>query len=216
MTTLPQRIGAVLFDMDNTLVLSEHAWSAATDDLWRDANATTRGVDVLGGTTADIIDAFMAASPDADPAAVERRFMDFLHARLTEGVVTMPGAPELLERLASAVPLAIASNSPSAIVSDMVTKMGWAGVFTAAVGTEDVARGKPAPDLYLAAARACGVTPEMCVVVEDSPVGATAGRAAGAFVLTVGAAGAGYGDLSIDSLIDPVILAWDPEPEQLT
>lgn len=215
MTTLPQRIGAVLFDMDNTLVLSEYAWSAATDDLWRDASAT-RGVDILGGTTADIIDAFTAANPDADPAAVERRFMDFLQVHLTEGVVTVPGAPELLERLASAVPLAIASNSPSAIVSDMVTKMGWAGVFTAAVGTEDVARGKPAPDLYLAAARACGVRPEKCVVVEDSPVGATAGRAAGAFVLTVGAVGMGHGDLHVDSLIDPVILAWNPEPEQLT
>lgn len=210
MTALPPHIGAVLFDMDNTLVSSEHAWFAATDDLWRDAGPAQRGADVLGGSTADIIDEFMDAHPAADPAAVAQRFMELLHVRLAEGVVTMPGASELLGRLALAVPLAIASNSPSIIVSDMVTRMGWDDVFTIAVGTDDVARGKPAPDLYLAAARGCGVEPEMCVVVEDSPVGAAAAKAAGAFVLTVGAAGAGHGDAHAASLTDPLVLAWEP------
>ena len=211
MTTLPSRIGAVLFDMDNTLVDSEHAWFSATADLWRHAGSEPAGVGVLGGTVADVVQEFLDAHPDVDPAPVEARFMGFLHDRLADGVVTMPGAHELLTRLSATIPVAIASNSPSAIVRDTVAKMGWSELFTAAVGTEDVAAGKPAPDLYLAAARACGADPKTCIVIEDSPMGAAAGRAAGAFVLTVGPVGDGHGDLNIDSLLDPRILAWTPE-----
>ncbi|MEO7587909.1 MAG: HAD family phosphatase, partial [Arachnia sp.] len=208
---LPSRIGAVLFDMDNTLVDSEHAWFEATADLWRHAGSQPEGVGVLGGTVADVIREFLDAHPDADPEPVEQRFMEFLHHRLADGVVTMPGAEDLLTRLAAILPVAIASNSPSAVVRDTVDRMGWTTLFTVAVGTEDVAEGKPAPDLYLAAARACGAAPETCVVIEDSPMGAAAGRAAGAFVLTVGAVAAGHGHLNIDSLTDPRILAWTPE-----
>ncbi|RMB59887.1 HAD family hydrolase [Tessaracoccus antarcticus] len=209
--SLPSRIGAILFDMDNTLVDSEHAWFEATADLWRHAGSQPDGVGVLGGTVADVIREFLAAHPDADPEPVERRFMEFLHHHLADGVVTMPGAEELLTRMAPILPVAIASNSPSVIVRDTVARMGWSSLFTAAVGTEDVAQGKPAPDLYLYAARACGVAPETCVVIEDSPMGAAAGRAAGAFVLTVGDVAADHGDLNIDSLTDPRILAWTPE-----
>lgn len=210
-TALPQRIGAVLFDMDNTLVDSEHAWFQATADLWEQAGSRPEGVGILGGTVADVVEEFRDAHEGFDFALVERDFLKFLHDRLSGGVTTMPGAEDLLTRLASCVPVAIASNSPSEIVRETVAKMGWGPLFTAAVGTEDVAEGKPAPDLYLAAARACGADPSTCVVIEDSPMGAAAGRAAGAFVLTVGAVGAGHGDLNIDSLTDPRILAWTPE-----
>ena len=142
MTTLPSRIGAVLFDMDNTLVDFEHAWFSATADLWRHAGSEPAGVGVLGGTVADVVQEFLDAHPDVDPAPVEARFMGFLHDRLADGVVTMPGAHELLTRLSATIPVAIASNSPSAIVRDTVAKMGWSELFTAAVGTEDVAAGR--------------------------------------------------------------------------
>lgn len=210
-TALPVRVGAVLFDMDNTLVDSEHAWFEATADLWRNAGSQPEGVGILGGTVADVVREFRINHPAEDQADVERRFMHSLHQHLAEGVVMMPGAGDLLSRLAGRVPLAIASNSPSAIVRDTVARMGWEGTFAAAIGTEDVAEGKPAPDLYLAAARACGVAAETCVVIEDSPMGAAAGRAAGAFVLTVGAVGLGHGDLNVDSLLDPRVRAWEPE-----
>lgn len=208
---LPSRIGAVLFDMDNTLVDSEHAWFEATADLWRDAGSLPEGVGILGGTVADVIREFLDAHPHVDPEPVKSRFMGLLHDRLADGVVEMPGAHELLTRLSATIPVAIASNSPSVIVRDTVAKMGWSALFSAAVGTEDVADGKPAPDLYLAAARACGAAPETCVVIEDSPMGAAAGRAAGAFVLTVGAEGIHHGDLNISTLTDPLIRDWNPE-----
>ncbi|MGV8846721.1 HAD family hydrolase [Tessaracoccus sp.] len=207
---LPSHIGAILFDMDNTLVDSEHAWFEATADLWRHAGSQSDGVGVLGGTVADVIREFLADHPHADPEPVEHRFMEFLHHHLADGVVTMPGAESLLTRMATLVPMAIASNSPSVIVRDTVARMGWSSLFTAAVGTEDVAQGKPAPDLYLIAAEACGAAPETCVVIEDSPMGAAAGRAAGAFVITVGAVAADHGDFNVDSLTDPRILTWTP------
>ncbi len=211
MTALPRSVDAVLFDMDNTLVDSEHAWFEATADLWRQAGSHPDGVGVLGGTVADVIREFVEAHPGVDPEPLTQEFMVFLHHRLATGVTIMPGAGALLTRLTTAIPLAIASNSPSSIVRETVSRMGWNALFDAAIGTEDVAEGKPAPDLYLAAARACRAKPEACVVIEDSPLGAAAGRAAGAFVVTVGAAGAGHGDLHIGSLMDPRILAWNPE-----
>lgn len=212
MPRLPSRISAVLFDLDNTLVDSEDAWFGATADLWRDAGSQPDGVGVLGGTVADVVRQFLDAHPVADLELVRRRFLVFLHRRLADSVVAMAGADDLLTRLAVILPVAVASNSPSTVVRDTVDRMGWSALLTAALGTEEVVEGKPAPDLYLAAARACGVAPERCMVIEDSPTGAAAGRAAGAFVLMVGAVGAGHGDDTIDSLMDPRILDWIPEP----
>lgn len=211
MSALPARIGAVLFDMDNTLVDSEHAWFDAIADLWNQASRPVDGDGLLGGTVGDVVRDFVHAHPTADHDQVEHRFLKHLYAQLADGVEMMPGAQELLTRLSAMVPIAIASNSPSEIVRGTVETMGWSSLFTAAVGTGDVARGKPAPDLYLAAAHACGAAPATCVVVEDSPVGAVAGRIAGAFVLTVGAVGAGHGDLHVDSLTNQTLLDWSPE-----
>lgn len=208
---LPKRVGAVLFDMDNTLVDSERAWFDATARLWREAGSDAVGRGILGGTVADVVQDFTVAHPDTDPQSVECRFMELLSLHLRDGVAAMPGADELLRRLSTALPVAVASNSPSAIVRQTVSRMGWEFLVHAAIGTEDVLRGKPAPDLYLAAAKACGAAPETCVVIEDSPMGAAAGHAAGAFVLSVGADGRNHGNLNVASLTDPLVLAWTPE-----
>lgn len=198
--------------MDDTLVDSEAAWFAATEDIWRDAGGDPTGKGLLGGSMADLVVQYTADFPGSDPAEIERRLRERLSHHIGESVEPMPGAVELITRLGAEFPITIASNSPSDIVVDVVRSLGWESLFTARLGTEDVALPKPAPDLYLAAAAACGVDIAECVVFEDSPVGARAGREAGAFVVTVGPAAVGVGQANVDSLLDPRILTWAPAP----
>lgn len=209
-TTLPQRIAAVLFDMDNTLVASESAWFDATEALWRSAGGDPTGKGILGGTIEDLVAAFLVDFPQADPSGVTHSLNELLETYLAEGVAPMPGAVALITRLSQRMPMTVASNSPTRIVRHVVAALGWQPLFRATLGTDDVARPKPAPDLYLAAARACGADIADCVVFEDSPMGAEAGRAAGAFVVTVGADAVGRGHLSVPSLLDPHITSWEP------
>ncbi len=209
--TLPPRVAAVLFDMDDTLVDSEFAWFAAIEELWTEAGGDPSGRGMLGGSLADLTREYVREYPSADEQAVERRLRELLARHLDGAVRPMPGAPELLGRLSAVMPITIASNSPSDIVAQVVRALGWTEHFTAALGTEDVAAPKPAPDLYLAAAEACGVDISDCVVFEDSPVGAAAARAAGAFVVTVGPAAVGLGDAAVGSLLDDAVSRWQPE-----
>ncbi|MCG6568530.1 HAD family phosphatase [Tessaracoccus sp. ZS01] len=208
---LPQRVAAVLFDMDNTLVASEDAWFAATRKLWEEVGGDATGKGVLGGTVSDVVDDFLREYPDADRTELSERMTNLIMANLAGGVRPTPGALALIERLSATMPITIASNSPTAIVEHVVSALGWGDLFTAALGTEDVERPKPAPDLYLAAAARCGVSIEDCVVFEDSPMGATAARASGAFVVTIGPETRHLGDVNVPDLTDPRITAWEPE-----
>ncbi len=115
--------------------------------------------------------------PSDWPAVVQARLI----ARLAAGVPVMTGAKAMLEATAAlGVPYRIASNSSHA---EMAEKFGSTGLSAVVAGrvhsARDVARGKPAPDLFLAAARAQGVPPSACLVVEDSGPGMAAAHAAG-------------------------------------
>ncbi len=214
---LPQHIGAVLFDMDDTLVDSEQAWFDATRQLWEEYEVS-KGFDddvsdeLRGGTIEDVVAVFSRVHPGVDADVAERRMLELLQEHLADGVEPMPGAEALLEALSGTIPLAVASNSPSAIVEATMQSLGWQRRFVAMLGTEDVERPKPAPDLYLAAAERCGVAPEHCVVMEDSRTGATAAREAGAFVVAVGPFAADLGHVHVLSLAHPMLQSWQPQP----
>lgn len=209
-TVLPTEIDAVLFDMDDTLVDSERAWAAATVRLWQEHGVDDQPESVPGGSVADVVDLLVAARPGLDAAAVTSRYLALLDRELGGEVRPMPGARALVERLDPRLPLAVASNSPSAVVRRTVAALGWQERMSAALGTDDVARPKPAPDLYLEAARRCGARIERCVVLEDSGTGARAATEAGAFVVTVGEVRPRHACVS--SLLDPLVTAWDPRP----
>ena len=214
---LPQHIGAVLFDMDDTLVDSEQAWFDATRDLWQEAGGSQRFDDDLsdelrGGTVGDIVALFTRTHPGARADDVERRMLQLLQSHLASGVEPMPGAESLLEALSGTIPLAVASNSPSAIVNATMHSLSWQRYFVAMLGTDDVEHPNPAPDLYLAAAERCGAAPEHCVVLEDSRTGAMAAREAGAFVVAVGPFAADLGHVHVPSLDHPMLQSWQPQP----
>ena len=217
--TLPSRVAGVIFDMDDTLFDSEKAWHEAAAALWRDAGGVFRGYGDRGGTVEDLANAFLDEFGGGDEREermgdVCARLEDAIRERLDVDLAPMPGADALTSRLAQVVPLAIGSNSPQRSVEQCVRAIGWQERFTAALGVSAHMNPKPAPDLYREAARRLGADPRDCVIFEDSPTGARAAVASGAFVVTIGDDARGIGTLAVDTLNDDIVTSWTPE--QLT
>jgi HAD superfamily hydrolase (TIGR01509 family) len=97
----------------------------------------------------------------------------------------LPGAREAVRRAAAAFPLALASSSNREVVEEVLQLAGLADCFSATVSSEEVERGKPAPDVYLEAARRLGVPAEHCAAVEDSHAGIRSAKAAGMRVIAI-------------------------------
>lgn len=108
-------------------------------------------------------------------------------ARLSSGVPVMPGAADLLKQLSSIIPVAVASNGRRTDVMAMLRSADLDHLLHSVCTVEDVAEGKPAPDLYVRAAALIGVAPKDCAAFEDSRVGTQAARAAGTTVVGVNA-----------------------------
>jgi HAD superfamily hydrolase (TIGR01509 family) len=184
------RPAAVLFDCDGVLADSEAvANGAIADDLtergWPMSMEAAKAV-FMGTALPDMIPIIEEHLGRPLPLDWPRQIVDRILARYRAGDLDpIPGAQEAVEAVAAAgIPIAIASNSGR---DELRTKAGILPFFHHFQGRllcfEDVARPKPHPDLYIAAARLCGAEPQDCVVVEDSVTGARAGIAAGCRVL---------------------------------
>jgi HAD superfamily hydrolase (TIGR01509 family) len=97
----------------------------------------------------------------------------------------LPGAEEAVQRTADACPLALASSSNREVFETVLELAGLTDCFRATVSSEEVEHGKPAPDVYLEAARRLGVAPERCAAVEDSHAGIRSAKAAGMRVIAI-------------------------------
>ncbi len=102
-----------------------------------------------------------------------------------ERIPYLPGAIEAVHLAAGYYPTALASGSERSLIDTVINDSAMHGKFQAVVCTDDLLHGKPAPDVYLEAARRLNVRPEMCVCVEDSSNGILAGKAAGMMVIAV-------------------------------
>jgi HAD superfamily hydrolase (TIGR01509 family) len=102
-----------------------------------------------------------------------------MQQRYRDGLPLIDGAVESVRRLAGRWPLGLASSSNRPLIDLALAEMGVADLFRATVSSEEVPRGKPAPDVYLEAARRLGVPPERIAAVEDSANGIRAAHAAG-------------------------------------
>lgn len=207
---LPERVDAVLFDMDGTLLDTLSAWYAAAEQLWGTAFANRDIAEVDGGTVADVVDLYRRDHPEADPDTTTERLVDLIDANLAGNTEPMPGANDLMRRLAGRVPIAVASNSPTRLVRAGLASQGWLELVDTTVGADEVAAGKPAPDPYRTVAERLGADPTRCVVVEDSVFGLRAGLAVGAWVLTVGNTVQGQGNLWVPGLDDERVTSWQP------
>jgi HAD superfamily hydrolase (TIGR01509 family) len=184
------RFACVIFDLDGVLVDSEIWW-----DEVRASFATAHGVT---WTTADR-EAVMGANSAAwarimrerlqlgmTEADIERAIVDGVVARYrAEGAPLIDGAVEAVRRIAVDRPVAVASSAHRAVIDAALEATGLTGTFAVVVSSDEVAHGKPAPDVYLETARRMDCDPARCLVVEDSMNGVRAAKAAGMTVVLV-------------------------------
>jgi HAD superfamily hydrolase (TIGR01509 family) len=115
-----------------------------------------------------------------DPQALAREHRRLTAMNIDEALEPKPGLLPLLETLQGrGYPMAVASNSPVAHVRQAIAKVGIVGYFACVISAEHVTQPKPAPDVYLEAARCLGLDPRRCLALEDSPAGVQAAQAAG-------------------------------------
>ncbi len=120
-----------------------------------------------------------------DPDAISDEVVRLVQEQYADRLPLLPGAVETVRNIATHWRLGLASSSNRPIIDLVLDSSALGPLFAVTVSSEEVARGKPAPDVYLEAARRLGVAPEQCVAIEDSTNGIRAGLAAGMAVIAV-------------------------------
>jgi sugar-phosphatase len=182
-------IEAVVLDMDGLLIDTEPVWRAAETEVFGELGIQLTETDMLATMGRRIVELAAhwrhhrpwpgAQTGEPSDAAIGDRVVDRMVAHVRSSGEPMPGvvgAVGLLRRLA--LRLAIASSSPHRLIDAVCERLGL-GWIEVRCSADDVARGKPAGDVYLSAARRLELSPTLCLAVEDSPNGVLAARAAG-------------------------------------
>jgi HAD superfamily hydrolase (TIGR01509 family) len=182
-------IEAVVFDMDGVLVDSEPVWERVRRKFVADRggrwpkDAQDR---MMGMSTAEW-SGYMSADFGLrlPPRQVADQVIAAMAAEYEVHVPLLPGAVDAVRALAGRWPLAVASSAPKSLIETVIDAADLRSAFRAAVSSEEVERGKPAPDVYLEAASRLGVAPAGCAAVEDSSNGLRSAAAAGMAVIAV-------------------------------
>jgi HAD superfamily hydrolase (TIGR01509 family) len=180
---------AVIFDLDGLLIDSESVWDEARrvyvaehGGSWRD-DATRAMMGMSSVEWSRFVRDQLGVDRPAETISAE--VADRVSELYRERLPLLPGAREAVERVAARWPLGLASSSNREVIDLVLELAGLAAQFQATVSSEEVGRGKPAPDVYLEAARRLGVTPGACAAIEDSHNGILSARAAGMRVIAV-------------------------------
>ena len=182
-------IDAVVLDMDGLLLDTEQLWDEVRENLARERGGrwseSAQG-DMMGMSSPewsrymhDVVG--LEETPDEIADEVVRRMAE----RYREHLPLLPGAKEAVVRLAARWPLGLASSSNRPLIDLALEVGGLAPLFAATVSSEEVERGKPAPDVYLEAMRQLGVEPARAAAVEDSRSGIRSAHAAGMRVIAI-------------------------------
>jgi HAD superfamily hydrolase (TIGR01509 family) len=180
---------AVIFDLDGVIMDSEQRWNGAKEALVRETGGRWRdeAPSVMMGMSSSEWAAYLRddlgvpMDVDAISRAVVRRMEDGYR----EALPLLPGAGDAVRALADRWPLGLASSSNREIIDLVLELTGFGDAFRVTVSSEEVERGKPAPDVYLEAARRLEVDPARCVAVEDSSNGLRSAHAARMTVIAV-------------------------------
>ncbi len=184
------RFDAVIFDMDGVIVDSEPIHEMSFLELWQemgyDENHGIRFSEFYGKSDRVVWEAFIdkhqpIQSIEELTVLKEDRLIQLLHGKKP----IFNGIPNLVQRLAKHLPLAVASGSVHRIIDEVLTMHDLRRYFYCTASSEDVANSKPEPDVFLLAAKRLGVPRNRCCVIEDTVSGVLAGKAAGMTVFGI-------------------------------
>ena len=182
-------IEAVVFDLDGVIVDSEPVWEQVRRQVVAEhgghwpPEAQQRLMGMSTGEWARYLSQDLGVG--LPPQTVAAMVIERMQARYRDGVPLMPGAAGAVRELATRWPLGLASSSPPPLIDAVLDGAGLRECFRVALSTEQVSRGKPAPDIYLAVTDLLGFAPEACAAVEDSTNGLRSAAAAGLQVIAV-------------------------------
>ena len=182
-------IDAIVFDLDGVILDTEELWDEVREGFARERGgrwSERAQADMMGMSSTewsrymhDVVG--IADTPEQINREVVRRMLD----RYAERLPLIDGAVGAVKRIAARWPLGLASSSNRELIERALEVSGLTGFFRATVSSEEVARGKPAPDVYLEAARRLGQDPARCAAVEDSANGIRSAHAAGMRVIAI-------------------------------
>jgi HAD superfamily hydrolase (TIGR01509 family) len=182
-------IQAVVFDLDGVIIDTEAVWEEVRrayvaeygKRFLPDSQTRMMGMSTPEWSTHLSADVGVPRTPEQVASDVLGR----MAARYRESLPLIPGSVEAVRRLAGRFTLALASSSARILIDQVLATAGLAEVFRVTLSTEEVARGKPWPDVYLEAVSRLGLTPSVCAAVEDSSNGLRSAAAAGLAVIAV-------------------------------
>jgi HAD superfamily hydrolase (TIGR01509 family) len=182
-------LAAVVLDLDGVLVDSESVWDSVREQITREAGGRWHGraqQDMMGMSSLEW-SRYMheTLGVPMEPERISDLVVQRLAQRYKRGLPLLPHAVETVRELARRWPLGLASSSNRPVIDLVLEESRLGHCFRATVSSEEVARGKPAPDVYLEAARRLEVDPAICAAVEDSTNGIKSAKAAGMFVAVV-------------------------------
>ena len=182
-------IDAVVFDLDGLLIDTEQVWDQVREALVRERGGRWHDraqADMMGMSSTEwsryLHEELGLSEP---PEELNRLVVERMQEQYRAGLPVIDGAVEAVRRMADRWPIGLASSSNRPLIDLTLDGMGVAELFRATVSSEEVERGKPAPDVYLEAARRLGVAPERAAAVEDSANGIRSAKAAGMRVVAI-------------------------------
>jgi HAD superfamily hydrolase (TIGR01509 family) len=180
-------VEAVVFDLDGVLVDSEQLWAIAREQLVHDRGGTwlEEANRAMMGMSSLEWSRYMhdALRVDMSPEQISADVVERLEQLYRQQLPLLPGAVEAVASLAAEWRLGLASSSNRELIELVLDLAELRAFFETTISSEEVPRGKPAPDVYLAAAKKLRVAPEHCVAIEDSTNGLRAATAAGMKVI---------------------------------
>jgi HAD superfamily hydrolase (TIGR01509 family) len=182
-------IRAVVFDLDGVIIDTEEVWEEVRRgyvaehgrEFLPDTQQRMMGMSTGEWSAHLAVDVGVGGSPEQVAADVLGRMAE----RYRTALPLIPGSVEAVRRMAQRWPLALASSSARVLIDQVLATAGLTDAFRVTMSTEEVPRGKPAPDVYLAVAERLGVDPRACAAIEDSSNGLRSAAAAGLAVICV-------------------------------
>jgi HAD superfamily hydrolase (TIGR01509 family) len=180
---------AVIFDLDGVLLESEQVWSAEKRELTLERGGVWSAAaerEMLGMSSTEW-SRYMHEQlrVPIEPSEISAAVVELVARRYREQLPLIDGADGAVRALAAGFSLGLASSSNRQIIDLVLELTGWAALFSVTISSEEVARGKTAPDVYLETVRRLEVPPGSCAAVEDSGAGIRSALAAGLIVVAI-------------------------------